>query len=436
MPLATRPALVFALASLVACQSRSGPPEADAPAPDSEARPDPLEDPQNRGWVRLRPRDTPRDGSLARAEIERLQALGYVNGSEAPRDGLVGVTVHDPERTTPGLNLVVSGHAHEASLMDASGRTLHTWRKNVEAALPGRETHATHFRRAHLFPNGDLLVLYARADGMVKLDRCSNVLWAAPNGAHHDFEVQPNGDIYALVREAHVVPRLDPREPVLEDFVVVLGPSGEEKRRVSLLAAFMDSEFERLWGRGKPRTGDVFHTNSVNVFREMPDVQIRSFRPGEVLVSILKLNIIAVLDMDQERIVWAYKGSFKLQHDAQLLPNGHLLLFDNRGLGTRSRILELDVAGGEPAWEYPGADHESFYSETRGLVQRFDNGNTLITETDSGRAFEVSPEGETVWEFFNPHRAGDEGQYIAALLVMRRLSPDFPVDWIGPCPGS
>jgi len=186
----------------------------------------------------------------------------------------------------------------------------------------------------------------------------------------------------------------------------------------------MDSEFERLWGKGKPRTGDVFHTNSVNVFREMPDVQIRSFRPGEVLVSILKLNIIAVLDMDQERIVWAYKGSFKLQHDAQLLPNGHVLLFDNRGLGTRSRILELDVAGGEPAWEYPGADHESFYSETRGLVQRFDNGNTLITEGSDGRMLEVTPVHEIVWEYISPYR----GKQMKMNMVYRAFR--VPCSWV------
>ena len=29
------------------------------------------------------------------------------------------------------------------------------------------------------------------------------------------------------------------------------------------------------------------------------------------------------------------------------------------------------------------------------------NGNTLITDSMTGRAFEVTPEGETVWEYFD-----------------------------------
>ncbi len=162
------------------------------------------------------------------------------------------------------------------------------------------------------------------------------------------------------------------------------------------------------------------------------DIQIEPFRDNRVLVSILRLNLIALLDMDREQIVWTLTGDFKLQHDAQLLANRHLLLFDNRGLGESSRILELDVATHKTAWEHPGTQRQSFYSKTRGLVQRFRNGNTLITETDSGRAFEVNPEGEIVWEFYNPQRAGSDGQFIAALLAMLRLPPDFPTDWITP----
>ena len=69
--------------------------------------------------------------------------------------------------------------------------------------------------------------------GILKLDRSSNLLWASPVRAHHDLEVAPTGDIYVLSAEANVVPRVHPRQPILEDFVSVLdGETGEEKRRV------------------------------------------------------------------------------------------------------------------------------------------------------------------------------------------------------------
>jgi hypothetical protein len=57
-----------------------------------------------------------------------------------------------------------------------------------------------------------------------------------------------------------------------------------------------------------------------------------------------------------------------------------------------------------------------------------DNGNTLITESCAGRAFEVSRNGTVVWEFFSPHRAGDRGELVAALFDVIRL-PTWPA-WL------
>lgn len=38
-----------------------------------------------------------------------------------------------------------------------------------------------------------------------------------------------------------------------------------------------------------------------------------------------------------------------------------------------------------------------------GLAQRLPNDNTLITESSFGRFFEVTNEGEIVWEYVNPY---------------------------------
>jgi hypothetical protein len=51
----------------------------------------------------------------------------------------------------------------------------------------------------------------------------------------------------------------------------------------------------------------------------------------------------------------------------------------------------------------------------------------LITDTESGWAIEVTPTGEIVWDFYNPHRAGDDGELIASLFELIRLEekPEF-----------
>ena len=43
--------------------------------------------------------------------------------------------------------------------------------------------------------------------------------------------------------------------------------------------------------------------------------------------------------------------------------------------------------------------------------QKLPNGNILINEAETGRFFQVTPDGEIVWEYINPFfKQGDEFQ--------------------------
>ena len=54
-------------------------------------------------------------------------------------------------------------------------------------------------------------------------------------------------------------------------------------------------------------------------------------------------------------------------------------------------------------WEYMDDPPHNFFSWYISGAQRLPNGNTLITEGAFGRLFEVTPAGQTVWEYVNPH---------------------------------
>jgi hypothetical protein len=372
-----------------------------------------------------------------RLVIEQLRAIGYLSGSTPPRGN--GVTVHDPERASSGLNLYTSGHEPGAILMDMQGNELHRWRFEYRDAFPDSiwvdHPNTEWWRRVHLYPNGDVLVIF-EGFALVKIDKDSNLIWASPVAAHHDLDVLPSGDIYVLSRKAHLIPRVNEREPVLEDFVSILAPDGEEKRRISLLEAFEGSDFEDLY-RSQNRThGDLFHTNSLEILDGRLANRVPAFRSGRILTSMNNLSAIAVVDLDSERVVWARKGGTRGQHDPKILDDGHLLLFDNRGTPGRSTVIEFDLLAGRPVWQYRGSKEDPFFSKHLGAAQRLPNGNTLITESDSGRAFEVTPENRTVWEFYNPHRAGENDRYIATIFELLRLPPEFPTDWIPPKEGD
>jgi hypothetical protein len=58
----------------------------------------------------------------------------------------------------------------------------------------------------------------------------------------------------------------------------------------------------------------------------------------------------------------------------------------------------------EPVWSYVAPDTISFFSSYISGAQRMKNGNTLINSGAKGRFFEVTTEGEIVWEYLNQYR--------------------------------
>ena len=68
-------------------------------------------------------------------------------------------------------------------------------------------------------------------------------------------------------------------------------------------------------------------------------------------------------------------------------------------------MIEFDPTTQQIVWSYAGTAEQPFESEVRSSQERLANGNTLITESDGGRLFEVTPAGEIVWNYLNPVRA-------------------------------
>ena len=142
------------------------------------------------------------------------------------------------------------------------------------------------------------------------------------------------------------------------------------------------------------------------------------------------LSRIAIIDCDKEEVVWMVGGFALGVHNPGFLPNGHMLFLDNEGAHGFSRVVEFDPLTLEFVWEYAGNEQNGFVTNTAGKVQRLPNGNTLITEANAGRVFEVNLRGDIIWEFFNPYHSGENNELIAKIFDMQRLPADFPTDWI------
>jgi len=370
-------------------------------------------------------------GALDADSVEQLAAIGYLAGSEvAP--GRSGVTFNSTA-SAPGFNLYNSGHRPEATLMDMDGEVLHRWQLPFEEAFPGHELPAgstahEHWRRVLLLPNGDLLAIHEGL-GLLRIDKDSNLLWSNANGAHHDVSIAADGRIWALTRIAHINLSYNEKRPILEDYVSVLSPQGQDIASFSILDAFQRSHFSPLL-ENADRSGDIFHTNSLEILDGRFTGRSSALADGRALLSLNHLNLVAIMDLEELDILWTLSGFSIHQHDAELTPDGNLLFLDNTGHAGYSKVVEIDPTSQELVWAYFGDEQNGFLTATSGAQQRLPNGNTLIIESNAGRAFEVNPGGDIVWEFYNPHRAGDDDELIATLFDVQRIEPDFPLDWL------
>ncbi len=394
--------------------------------------PEALEPPrkERKGWWELRRQPTPAD---VEGHLVELGQLGYGQSYQAATGAATGVTVHDAARAQPGYNLIVSAHAPSALLTDMRGEILREWtfdharipRAPGDYRAPGA-LGEEYFRRARLLDDGSLLALYDRT-ALIKLDRRSELVWGLHGDFHHDLDVTPDGTIWVLTREERRLPRFSTEKATVEDYVTRVSADGRILGRTSLLSAFENSRYDALLAKAQPG-GDIFHTNTLTILGDGLQHVSPRFAPGRALISVWGLDTVALVDLERGAVDWALTGMWRRQHEPVLLENGHLLVFDNMGHGGRSQVIEIEPFTQEVVWSYDGDERNDFYSALCGSCQRLPNGNTLITESLSGRAFEVTPAGETVWRWESPYCVGPQGEGVAALMEVIRLDADLPLE--------
>ena len=335
-------------------------------------------------------------------QLERLDALGYLDWAEAPAErDADGVVLHDAGRSQPGANLVTYPALRRAELLDADGRLLRHWE--------GRGHRR--WERARLLPAGDLLVVVRRPAGLVRLAPDGGVVWETDLPLHHDVRILNDGRLATLTSRRLEVPEIHPG-PVWDNGVALLSPEGallEERSLLDVLA----SHPERLpvvtagieEKEGKPL--DLFHANYLDWIEapRAPGADPR-FAPGTVLATLRHQDAVVLFDWRSGELLWSWgRGQLRRPHDASVLEDGNVLIFDNQTGADASRIVEVDPRTDRIVWEYRAPDPADFYTGTRGTVQRLANGNTLIAESNAGRGFEVTPQAEVVWEYLAPRNA-------------------------------
>jgi len=330
--------------------------------------------------------------------LEELKALPYASWSESKADeSNVGVVRYDLSKAFPGYNLYTDDREY-AFLMDMSGEVVHRW----QFPKPGKWEY---FR---LLENGKIVAL-AVGKYLAKLDRNSNVIWLTRIGANHDIEILADGSYLVPCYKRNIIYK---GRKVQFDAVFHISSDGRKldewwtfEHLDSLRKLHPSGKLDYPEsGKIKEKTYDYYHLNTIAVLPRTPlGKKDKRFQEGNWLLCLRNANLIVILDRNSKEVVWHWgPGIVDWPHAPTMLGNGNILIFDNGTHRAYSRVIEINPVNGQIVWEYKAEPPEGFHSRYEGNAQRLANGNTLICESRKGRAFEVTPEGEIVWEFFGP----------------------------------
>jgi len=350
-----------------------------------------------------------------------------------------GVTKYIPEKTDLCYRLFSSRNLQAAHLIAPNGRYVHSWYYNSDQDKEGNpKAFGMSWHYAEMLANGNLLAII-KDDRIIELDWNSNLVWEAKLRAHHDFARDEKGNTI-------VVSRRDISDPWRDNSIISMDQLIE-----------FDSKGEKIWTWNFEEHSDEVeqfvnqplpphksfkdwpHINTCEILPDNPSAKTdKRFKKGNLLLNGRHSNTVMVVDKSSGKVVWAWgPGILEGPHMPTMLPNGNILVYDNgkhiaETARKYTRILELNPITEEIVWEY-GSNGE-FYSPSRGSNNRLENGNTLIADSDNGRLFEVSGDGELVWEFLNTDVTGDRRMALYRTVPYSKELVDGLLDEYGKVP--
>lgn len=400
-----------------------------------------------------------------------------------------GTTRYDPAKAFNSFVLFTGGD-NIARLIDLNGNTVHQWKDAaahstlIDPAVNGGKLGHVFVTLSVVEGSGTDLVPGLTRTRISKtigeLDWDGKVVWEFGDKAvggkaqqHHDWARLPNGNTLVLANLVHLV-KGSKQPKVLDDVIYEVNPAGEIVWKwiaSEHLGEFGFTPAELKLVRNAD-TADYLHLNNLKVVgpNRWFAAGDKRFNPENPLIDSRNGNFIAIIEKKTGKVVWTLGPHFPKiprgaegrkvprpvdqisgQHDAHIIPEGlpgagNLLVFDNQGeagyppvalpVTGGSRVLEIDPVKKEIVWQYTGEDSGgpgwSFRSTHISAARRLPNGNTFIDEGQNGRLFQVTRDGEIVWEYVNPYVRNGKDAVTGRATANHQLYRGQPVpyEWV------
>lgn len=288
---------------------------------------------------------------------------------------------------------------------------------------------------ALMLPDGSV-VFNLEYGGLVKLDRCGDIVWTLARQSHHSVELAERGGFWVPGRRHYPKGSDSPfppfQTPLNEDTIMKISEDGKVLAEISVpkllfengLEALLTSTGNKFSKTDGDWTTEIVHLNKVEVLTSDIADDFPMFEAGDLALSFRDYNLVIVVDPDTLKVKWWKIGPWLRQHDPEFMPGGKLVVFNNNNYLTAfgdsdsqvvspesvsrlSNIIEIDPASNKHKIVYGGESGQRVFSVIRGKHERTPTGDLLVTEFEGGRVFEIDVSGRIVWEYINRYSSAE-----------------------------
>ena len=227
-------------------------------------------------------------------------------------------------------------------------------------------------------------------------DSQMRTLWRLVIHSHHQINQAANGDFLIISSEAKEFNkkitrfdrfvRINKKGQVIGDFS--FAKVSDQFLSGELFPEKVVSKFDWDQDNSDIAEVEVTHANSIYEipFNTNTDP---AFQQGNIITSVSKWPAIFIFDPKLQRIIKRINiQGARRHHDAQVLPNGNLLLYVNEQTlikSISSILMELNLTSQQQAMFYNGTKENKFYSSVGGGIQKINDNLYFFSDLAEGK---------------------------------------------------
>ena len=287
-----------------------------------------------------------------------------------------------------------------------------------------RDHNSERFMVRHplLLENGDI-VFTAHRTPLVRIDKCSNLIWYNDNYFHHSIENDNNGFIWSHLSNRNIEFN---NELISDDLIVKVDlETGEIVYKKSIIEILLENNLKDLITSSYVGV-DPLHSNDVQPVL----FDGKYWKKGDVFISLRHISMAMLYRPSNNKVIWHKQGPWRYNHDIDIIDEKTIALFNNNNKlngepPDESNVLFYNFETKTVENPYEKLfDKTKFSSEASGLFTMLENEDIIVEETVKSRIIRGNKEGVIKWEFIwdsllNWSRFINKGEYNDTINILK-----------------